>query len=145
MSEKEKTTNLNRLANAQWVEFLMSDSTACTYSMSGIILRFVQGYTPSQIKKIQEARRKKSYIYEILEDRRRFLRGVAPLRKVDCKKYALVLIFDSTADDYLLRWVEVAELSPKNYNDMDSPRAVLVPREGGVIRHCAPGIRVGPL
>ncbi len=137
-----RIVHMRKLANTRWVEFLASNSNALTYFEQGVILRFAQGYTHSQIKKIKINRAKNGYAYEIIENILRTRKKMAPLRNLDTEDYALVLVFDEVVDDYLLKWVKVSDLSIRSYTISDYPQEVLVPREEGVIRQYAVGFRV---
>lgn len=56
------------LLTAPLVEFLVSDSTACSYYETGIILEFVRGYTPSQIKKEKKRRDERNCLWVVVDE-----------------------------------------------------------------------------
>lgn len=100
-----------RLQKARTVTFPASNANAITYTETGIVLRFVRGYSEWEIRREQRRRRERSAIYEIVQDDRRFNRGLIPLRKLDREPYALVLYFEHIVNRYVTRWIKTRELS----------------------------------
>ena len=118
------------LVDAEVVEFIASGASVCTVRDYGIVLGFILGATQKQINKENKRLEKFGLIYHLMGvvvEKIADEKGLHLLSEMSANPIAATLFFNSSINDYEIRFVDTTLLQPSEYKEVSIEKKIRGP------------------